>query len=257
MTNMNKEESVNFNDYAQYYNLLYKDKNYREEVNYVKNLIERERPGTLTILDLGCGTGRHDKIFVEEGFLVTGVDYSEQMISIAKKNEGENLKFIHGDARKVEIDNNFDVVIALFHVMSYQITNEDLIGVFSTAKSHLNPGGVFIFDCWYGPAVLTDRPTIRIKRLEDEKIELVRISEPEMNSNNNIVEVSFNVLIKDKSTGCQKEINEKHSMRYLFYPEIELIASNLGFRITVFEEWLTGNRPDFNSWNVVFCCKKL
>ena len=254
---MNESESEIFDDYAQYYDLLYKDKNYREEVLYVKNLIKREQPAALTILDLGCGTGIHDKFLVEEGFEVTGVDLSEQMISIAKKNECNNLKFIKGDACNIALNCSFDIVISLFHVMSYQTTNDNLRRIFNTAKTHLNEGGVFIFDCWYGPAVLTDRPTVRIKRLENEFIELVRLSEPAMNSKENNVDVFFSVFIKDKSTGHQKQINEKHVMRYLFYPEIEFFASNSGFEITAFEEWLSGNKPDFKSWNVVFCCKKI
>ena len=46
-------------------------------------------------------------------------------------------------------------------------TNADLLAAFATAREHLNPGGVFIFDCWYGPAVLAERPSVRIKRMED------------------------------------------------------------------------------------------
>ena len=254
---MNTGEQVNFETYAQYYNLLYQDKKYGEEVRYVMDVIERERPGALSLLDLGCGTGMHDKLFVEEGLQVLGVDLSEQMIAIAKKIECANLTFIQGDARNIDVGKKFDVVAALFHVMSYQTTNEDIIRVFNTAKSHLNAGGIFIFDCWYGPAVLTDRPAVRIKRLEDDTVKLIRISEPEMNPTGNLVEVFFDVFINDKSTGHQKEIKEKHVMRYLFYPEIAHFASDSGFGITVFEEWLTGNRPDFMSWNVIFCCKKL
>ncbi|MCL2651235.1 MAG: class I SAM-dependent methyltransferase [Candidatus Azobacteroides sp.] len=254
---MSENENLIFDDYAQYYNLLYRDKNYREEALYVKSLIEREQPGASTVLDLGCGTGMHDRILVEEGLQVTGVDLSEQMISIAKKNESENLNFVQGDAREINLNNQFDVVVALFHVMSYQATNDDLMAVFNTAKAHLNKGGIFIFDCWYGPAVLTDRPVVRVKRLENEAIKLVRISEPEMHSESNNVDVIFNLFIKDKATGHQKEIQEKHSMRYLFYPEMEFFALNAGFTITEFEEWLTGKKPDYYSWNVVFCCKKI
>ena len=255
---MDKEKNVTFDDYAKYYNLLYEDKNYKEEVSFIKSLIKKEQPEALTILDLGCGTGRHDQIFVEEGFCVTGVDLSEQMISVARKNESENLKFVHGDARTVELNNKYDVVVALFHVMSYQVTNEDIMSVFSTASKHLKEGGLFIFDCWYGPAVLTDRPVVRVKRLENKEIKLMRISEPEMNSKNNTVDVFFDVFITDKSAdGNSKELKEKHSMRYLFYPEIDFFALSSGFNITGFEEWMTGKQPDYNSWNVVFCCKKL
>ena len=252
---MTKDENVNFDDYAKYYNLLYQDKDYKEEAGYLKNLIKRTHPGASTILDLGCGTGQHDRILVEEGFNLTGVDLSEQMLSIARKNENEQLTFIHGDARTINLNKKYDVIVALFHVMSYQVTNKDILSIFNTVSAHLKEGGIFIFDCWYGPAVLSDRPTVRIKRLENEKIKLLRISEPEMNSIDNTVSVFFDVLITDKATGERKELKEKHIMRYLFYPEIEFFALSTGFTVIGFEEWMTGKQPDYNSWNVVFITK--
>lgn len=184
-----------FGAYSRYYNLLYKDKDYLGEVQYVHNLIQKYKPGANNILDLGCGTGRHAFILSQQGYSVTGVDISEEMILHAKdyqsqpvfKEHSSKLEFIQGDIRTIRLNKTFDVVLSLFHVISYQISNDDIRAVVSTAKKHLTGGGVFIFDCWYGPAVLTDRPVIRVKRLEDEVISVVRIAEPEMHPNDNLV----------------------------------------------------------------------
>jgi hypothetical protein len=72
-----------FGNYARYYDLLNKDKDYEKEADYVHGLIQRYAPGSKTILDLGCGTGRHDFLLAEKGYSVTGIDMSEQMLSIA------------------------------------------------------------------------------------------------------------------------------------------------------------------------------
>jgi len=48
-----------FNAYAAYYDLLYKEKNYAEEAEYIHGLIQKNTPGAKTILELGCGTGQH------------------------------------------------------------------------------------------------------------------------------------------------------------------------------------------------------
>lgn len=53
---------------------------------------------------------------------------------------------------------------SLFHVLRYQITNNDVLDMLSTVKLHLKPGGLFILEFWYGPAVLMDRPEKRVKR---------------------------------------------------------------------------------------------
>src|SRR6202021_2412457 len=88
------------------------------------------------------------------------------------------LTFSSGDIRNYRAGKRFDVVAALFHVMSYQTSNEDLLAAMVTAKEHLTPEGIFIFDYWYAPAVLTQQPSIRVKRMESDRLEVTRIAEP-------------------------------------------------------------------------------
>ncbi len=247
-----------FNEYARYYDLLYRDKDYAGETDYVHNLIQRQSPGATTVLNLGCGSGRHDRCLVDRGYSVTGVDLSEEMLTAARDAAAGNraLEYVQGDVRTVRLGKTFDVVISLFHVMSYQVTNADLMEAFSTAHSHLAPGGVFIFDCWYGPGVLTDRPAVRVKELEDEAVSVTRIARPEMHPNENVVAVNYRVFLRDKANDSVREINETHRMRYLFMPELKLLLSSSGFEPLLFEEWLTSSRLEFTSWNAVVIARK-
>lgn len=242
-----------FGNYSRYYNLLYRDKDYQGEVNYIDSLIKKYNPRAKTILDLGCGTGRHDLLLSEKGYALHGVDMSEGMLAVARENaQGKGLEFTLGDVREVRLNKTFDVVVSLFHVMSYQTSNEDLQKAFATAYTHLKPGGVFIFDCWYGPAVLTDRPTVRIKRLEDEVIEVTRLAEPVLHAAENIVDVNYNVFIKDKASGSVEELKELHRMRYLFNPEIVFFLEQTGFKVEGSFEFITGKEPCYDTWNVCF-----
>ena len=145
--------------YSKYYDLLYSDKDYVIEAKYVEDLIKKNTNNAMSILELGCGTGKHADIFCDSGFIVHGVDDSKQMLNIAElKRVGKenNLFFTHSKIQNLNLDKKFDVVTSLFHVMSYQITNESLVESFRVAKNHLKKRGIFIFDFWYGPAVLTD-----------------------------------------------------------------------------------------------------
>ena len=247
-----------FGTYSRYYNLLYQDKDYPGETEYVRSLIEKHQPGAKTILDLGSGTGRHDILLAGMGYEVTGVDQSEEMLAVAHAQRGTLTPssppptFTRGDIRTVRLDKTFDVVVSLFHVMSYQIANADLRAAFATAKTHLKPGGIFIFDCWHGPAVLTDRPAVRVKRLEDEEISVTRIAEPVMQPNHNRVDVNYQVFIRDKASGAVEEVRETHLMRYLFPPEIELCLAEQGLSIVESAEWMTGRLPGFDTWGVCY-----
>lgn len=246
-----------FAAYSAYYDLLYADKDYASEAEYVARVIERYRPGSVHILDLGCGTGRHDSLLAAMNHRVTGVDVSEDMLRVARASARDGAaEFVHGDVRAVRLGKTFDIVVSLFHVMSYQTTNDDLVAAFATAREHLAPGGVFLFDCWYGPAVLTDRPTTRIKRLEDERIAVTRLAEPVMHPNENLVDVNYQVLIRDKRTNAVEELREKHSMRYLFAPEVGALLQRAGLRLLDSREFLTDRNPGFDTWTVMFAASR-
>jgi SAM-dependent methyltransferase len=245
-----------FGAYSRYYNLLYRDKDYAGEVEYVHSLIQRYLPGAVWVLDLGCGTGSHDLLLAAKGYTVTGVDLSEEMLAVAKAQlssldrQSPSPVFTLGNVRTVRLDRTFDVVISLFHVMSYQTTNEDLMAAFASARAHLKVDGIFVFDFWYGPAVLTDRPVVRVKRLEDEEIEVVRIAEPAMHYNENCVDVNYQVLVTEKATCRTQRLYERHRMRYLFMPEVAgMLAANRMASIFA-AEWMTGREVGKDTWGV-------
>lgn len=246
-----------FNKYSEYYDLLYRDKDYQTEVDYVDQLIKKINPEAKTILDLGCGTGIHAYLLAKKGYMITGVDFSEEMINLANEKKRSDYKscensltFYHADIRDIKLEQKFDVVISLFHVISYINENEDLKKVFSNIKNSLLPNGVFICDFWYGPGVLSDPPAIRIKRLKNQNLRVTRVAEPEVHSNRNVVDVNYTLFIEDKAEKKMFEFKEKHSMRYFFEPEFRILLDWHGFNEIFFYEWLKRERADLTSWNV-------
>jgi len=245
-----------FFDYSKYYNLLYRDKNYSEEVDYVDSLIKKFHPKTKQLLDVGCGTGKHAKLLAKKNYTIHGVDLSEQMLQVANATSEPNTSFSQGDVRTFELNRKFDTVTALFHVMSYQTSNDAVVSSLKTVHKHLNEGGLFIFDCWYGPAVLLDLPGLRVKEMEDDNIKVIRISRPLLDFNQSIVEVNFEVNVFDKSNRNLQTISEKHPMRYFFQNELNFFSQYCGFDILDTYAWLTMNSPDKNAWYVTVICRK-
>ena len=247
-----------FDDYARYYDLLYNDKDYQSEADYIDFLIKKHLPNARTILDLGCGTGSHDHILAGKDYAVTGVDCSSTNLAFAQSKldnshlQSNHLKFVEGDMRSLQLNKTFDVVISLFHVMSYQTSNDDFKAAIQTAQSHLKKGGLFIFDCWYGPAVLTDPPEVRIKSVEDSKIKVIRIAEPEMVPNKNVVKVNYKIIVQKKDTKGFEEVFETHRMRYFFMPEVEFFLKEVGFQPLSCTEWMSERPPGCDTWCVNF-----
>ena len=250
-----------FGAYSRYYNLFYKDKDYAGEAAYIYNIIKKYCPGTKSVLDLGCGTGRHALQLAEMQLEVTGVDISRDMLDVANASlsargtQESSCDFQQGDIRTVRLGRSFDVVISLFHVISYQTSNDDLRAAFATVRNHLEPGGIFIFDCWYGPAVLTDRPVVRVKRLEDSAIAVTRIVEPVMHANDNLVDLNYQILVKDKSNDAVEDLKETHHMRYFFRPEIELLLQDAGLSLADSFEWMSSKPTGFDTWGACFVAR--
>jgi SAM-dependent methyltransferase len=252
-----------FQRYSRYYNLLYRDKNYAKEVEYVVQTLRSCLPAAQGILEFGSGTGRHGRLLAEEGYKVFGVERSDTMAETAKRvcNDGEqngpgNFDCVQGDARTANIGRMFDIVLALFHVVSYQTSNEDLLLTFGNADRHLRRGGVFLFDVWHGPAVLTKGPHVRVKRVEDDATLLTRIAEPTLDSQASVVNVRYTMLVESKCDGKFERFEEEHRMRYLFPTEIDMLARQSGFDVERSEEFLTGAKPSESTWGVFYLLRK-
>lgn len=249
-----------FGEYSQYYDLLYSDKSYLVESEYIHRLIQNFSPGASSILDLGCGTGIHDILLSSNhGYDIQGIDLSDSMLNNANKRKAEcqnphgfTVDFSQSDIRNLRLKKKFDVVISLFDVMSYQISNQDVKDTFETVRTHLKPGGIFIFDCWYGPTVISDKPTIRLKRAENQDLSILRIAEPVLHPNENCVDVNYHLLVKHKLSGGLDELFELHRMRYFFTPEI-VEYFNLASMELIHSILSMGDRkPGFDTWSVCF-----
>ena len=243
-----------FDAYARYYDLFYGDKDYEREAGFVDRIIRGHVDKPTSLLDLGCGTGRHARAFADRGYQVTGIDQSTEMIARAKSQQTDSPAtdpdFHCGDVRHFRTERKFDAVTSLFHVVSYQTSNADLLATLATAKAHLAPGGVFVFDCWYGPAVLRDLPAVRHRCLDDGTHRVRRIAEPCLHPNENLVDVHYSVLVTDTRSGQCEELAETHHLRYLFLPELQAYLAMQDMTLLTCRRWLDDAEPGLDSWNV-------
>lgn len=259
-----------FSQYSAYYDLLYHDKDYREEAGYVARRIRGALPTARTLLELGSGTGRHGRLLAEMGFDVHGIERSPEMVALAAGTGGLASRSMRGagpvpgtftcevgDVRDARVPRRFDAVASLFHVVSYQTSNADALAAFRTAACHLDSGGVFLFDVWHGPAVIAQKPEVRIKRVENAAHKIIRIAEPCWKSELNQITVGYTILATDKDSGKVSEFTEDHPMRYYFPLEIDLLAQAAGFVVESSEEWMSGRRPSDATWGVAYLLKKL
>lgn len=249
-----------FKDYAAYYDMLYHDKNYHGEIDYIVRLLQQHAPAARMILELGCGTGTHALMLAGRGYTIHGIDLSDEMIERAREKVShaqiKNVSFSQGDMRSITSNTTYDAVLALFHVMSYQTTDVDIHASFKSVAHALKPGGLFIFDFWFGPAVIHLSPEVRIKRVDHGEIALTRIAEPTHYPEKKSIDVYYTLFAEHKNYSTMSSCKEKHSMRYFFEQEIIALCDEYGLDIIVFEEWMSSNVLDKTSWNACVVSKK-
>jgi SAM-dependent methyltransferase len=239
--------------YSKYYDLLYKDKDYKAETLYISNLLKDYAPNAINILELGSGTGIHGLMLKSYGYDVFGIERSEEMVYEARK---KGFECAICDIRNYRSNKKYDTVMALFHVISYLTCNNDLLTVFKNAFEALNDDGIFLFDVWYTPAVYFQKPEVKLRKIDDNDCEIYRITNPLMDSKSNIVNVRFDIFVKNKKTNVLSEFSELHPMRHFSYNEILLFANISGFDVINCEEFLSKKPISDNTWGVCFVLRK-
>jgi SAM-dependent methyltransferase len=247
-----------FDSSSAYYDLLYETKEYDKEAVYIGELIREFHPHAKTIADLGCGTGMHAWRFAQQGYEVEGIDQSEPMLKVARQRApaypgvDHEPRFAQGVLEQFRLAERKDVVVSLFDVVSY-LRDYDAFRAFAeNVRSALKPGGLLIFDCWYGPAVHAQRPGVRVKRLENADIKLTRIADGDFHPDHNQIDVGYEVFVTRKADGVISSFREMHRLRCYFEDELDLLLAQSGLERLFTRQWLTGKAPSTSSWSVLF-----
>jgi SAM-dependent methyltransferase len=248
-----------FAEYAPWYDLLYRDKDYAGETDFVEGRLRHQGVAPGRLLDLGCGTGVHAIEFSRRGWSVAGVDLSLDMIARAKaraEQAGLAVLFRQGNACETGPERDCDAVVSLFHVASYQNDRDSLQGLFRTAHAALKPGGVFFFDYWYGGAVLAQGVETRVKVIEQKQLRLTRIAQSDHDEPNAIVLVNYTLFCEDLEQATIRRVEETHRMRYWFPFEIDAALRACGFQPAGHAAWLSDDPPSSKTWAAYSIARK-
>jgi SAM-dependent methyltransferase len=135
--------------FAEVYDEIMADAPYDLWLEYIESIWSTHGFMPVSVLDLACGTGNMSWRLARNGYLVTGLDRSEQMLEIARqkaKDEGLYIRFIKGNMEDFILERQLDAAVCLFDSLNYLLEPSDVRSCFKSVFNALNPGGCFMFD---------------------------------------------------------------------------------------------------------------
>jgi SAM-dependent methyltransferase len=134
---------------AAFYDVLNHFRDYQGQARRIHELILARRPEATTLLDVGCGTGKHIE-YLKDYYRAEGFDINDDLLRIARGRCPET-PFYKADMTDFDLGKSFDVVICLFSGIGYVRTAEGLEKAAACISRHVAPGGIVLLEPWFSP----------------------------------------------------------------------------------------------------------
>jgi SAM-dependent methyltransferase len=247
---------MSYEQFAYLYDELMKDAPYDEWVKFVKEKLAKYKVTGVHLLDLACGTGELSVRFAKDGFQVTGVDLSADMLAVAQakaEREGVKIPFYEQDMTDLEGQGQFDVVGIFCDSLNYLQTENEVIQTFSAVSKHLQSYGIFIFDV-HSTYKISDVFVNQTFALNDEQLSYIWNSFPGEYENSVEHDLSFFVL--DPTTGKYDRYDEFHYQRTYPVEQYTSWLQEAGFELLEVCADFEPTTPQTNSERILFVARK-
>jgi SAM-dependent methyltransferase len=134
----------NYDEFARAYNRHWGPKA-GSRLPILHDLLLPRLPAHAAILDLCCGSGQLAHLLTMEGYGVTGLDGSEELLKCARHNAPQGV-FVLADARSFTLPTRYDAAICMSDSLNHLLTVDELLAAFHNVFSVLREGGLFLFD---------------------------------------------------------------------------------------------------------------
>ena len=136
-----------YRDFARVYDEFMDQTPYDEWLLNILNIFKEYKiDKDAQVLDLGCGTGKMARKLAREGYQVTAVDNSMDMLEIAASEEDDHILYVLQDMVSLELPQQVDAAVSICDCMNYILEEEDLKEAFRRVREFLKEDGVFVFD---------------------------------------------------------------------------------------------------------------
>jgi SAM-dependent methyltransferase len=220
--------------HAAYYDLIYAEKPYAQEARFVADAIAREgQTAPWKLLDLACGTGLHAFEFASMGHTVTGVDYSEDLLAVARESNlarGLDVRFLNQDMRSLDVEGGpFDVITCLFDSIGYLLTDDGVVEGLGQARANLGDRGILAVEFLHAAAMLEHASPVRVRRWPTPAGgTLLRVSEIELDPAAETMNVAYELFDINPDGAVSEHWSEAQQNRFFSVEEMRSLLERAG-----------------------------
>lgn len=243
-----------YGGFASVYDIFMDNIPYDEWFQYVKGLLERQNITEGLVAELACGTGEMTWRLAEAGYSMIGIDFSEDMLAIAREKCDSEVLLLHQDMRELDLYGSVSAIVCVCDGMNYICEEADLQKVFEKAYTFLEDGGVFLFD------MKTDyfyREVLGNRTITDNRENASYIWENEYHEEEQLNEYLLTVYeLVDDEQDLFVRTDELHHQRAYTPEVVKRLLEKQGFsKVEVFEA-CTQNAPSTESERVYYVAHK-
>ena len=133
----------------------------------------------------------------------------------------------------------------------YLREDADVLSALQSARRHVRPGGLFIFDVWNGTAVLAQKPEQRTLTIDQGAVRITRKTSARLDADKQLIHVHFDIA-RTQESGATQHWEEDHVVRFFFPQELGALLSRSGFRLLDLRRFPDAEAPpDENAWNII------
>lgn len=246
----------NYTGFASVYDMSMEHIPYDKWANHIDNILEQHGIGKGLVLELGCGTGSMTRKMADKGYDMIGIDYSEEMLSIARQrseDKEEGILYLCQDMREFELYGTVAAIICVCDSINYMLNEEDLSKVFNLASNYLDPGGLFIFDMdteYLYKEVLGDNTTYMNHEAG------YFIWENNFYQDDMINEVNLTLFIKEADSELYRKHEETHVRKAYNIDTIKGLLDEADLDFVAAYHELTNEEPKHNSERIYIVAKE-
>lgn len=238
-----------YTGFAAVYDMFMDNIPYEEWCSYLCGLLREYGVEDGLVLDLGCGTGTLTRMLAKQGYDMTGVDISDEMLQIAMEKEIEEpsgILYLMQDMREFELYGTVRAIVSICDSMNYLTDYEDLVEVLRLANNYLDPGGVFIFDL---NTIYKYRETMGETTIAENRDEGSFIWENYYDEEEQVNEYDLTLFIRE-ADGRYRKYEETHYQRAYGLETVKQAVAESGMELMAMYDAFTREAPKPDSERV-------